>query len=690
MTKQTDPKPQPPAAAIVPKDASVHGDERIDNYFWLRERDNEKVIEYLHAENAYTDAMMQHTTALQEQLFGEIVARIKETDLDVPEKWGEYYYYKRTEAGQQYPIYCRKCGSMEGPEEILLDQNELAAGEDYFELGAFKISPDHNLLAFSTDTSGSETYTLQIKDLETGEILQDQIPNTYYSVQWASDNRTLFYSVLDEAKRPFKLLKHTIGAKASADSEMFTEADDAYFLSLSKSRDGLYLFLQLASKTTTEVWFLHADHPGREFTLIHPRQLEMEYYADHHQGQFYIMTNEDAVNFKLMQVEADNPGKSNWREFIPHRPQTKISGFDLFAKHMAVYERESGLEQIRVLNLDDQSQHHIPFEEPAYSIAPARNPEFNTGLLRFHYSSLVTPDSVYDYDMAGRERTLLKQTKVLGGYDPTQFTTERIFAIAGDGAEIPISLVYKKGLRREGTNPLLLYGYGSYGVTIDPAFASMRLSLLDRGFVFAIAHVRGGGLLGRPWYDAGKLLQKKNTFADFIACAEHLIANKFTSKDKLAIYGGSAGGLLLGTVLNLRPDLFKVAVAKVPFVDVINTMLDASIPLTVTEYEEWGNPNDKTFYDYMRSYSPYDNVAAKDYPDILVTAGLNDPRVQYWEPAKWTAKLRAHKTGDSVLLLKTFMGAGHAGSSGRYERYKDLAFDYAFILDRLGIDRGVR
>ena len=676
---------RPPVAMVIPHDTALHGDTRTDNYFWLRQRDSQDVTDYLEAENAYTATMTKHTEALQEKLFQEMVGRIKETDLEVPEERDQYYYYARSEEGKQYQILCRKKDSLTAPEEILLDQNVLAKDEDYFRLGIVRVSPNHKLLAYSVDGSGAERYTIYVKNLETGELLPDRITNNYYSLEWANDNQTLYYNTLDDAQRPFKVFRHLLGTVPQADELVHFEEDDAYYVSLSKSKDEQVLFLELNSITTSEVWFLNAGTSGRKFKLIQPRRHKIEYSLDHHGGDFFIMTNEDAINFKLMRVPASHPDKEKWTEVIPHRQTTKLSGFELFENHLVVYEREKGLEKIRIMSFADGKTHYVSFEEPAYSIRTSRNPEFSTNILRFKYSSLVTPESVFDYNMDERTREIKKQKEVLGGYDPAQYQTERIFAPARDGAEIPISLVYKKGLSKNGKNPLFLYGYGSYGVTIDPDFSSTRLSLLDRGFVYAIAHVRGGGLLGRPWYEEGKLLKKKNTFTDFIDVTEFLIDQGFTTKGKIAIYGGSAGGLLMGTVLNMRPDLFQVAVAKVPFVDVINTMLDASIPLTVIEYEEWGNPNEKPYYDYMKSYSPYDNVVAQDYPDILITAGLNDPRVQYWEPAKWTAKLRALKTDDNILLLKTFMGAGHSGSSGRYDRFKDIAFDYAFVLDRLQI-----
>ncbi len=678
--------PKPPVAEIVPKDVSVHNDKRVDDYFWLREKENPEVIDYLKAENAYTETMMAHTEKLQTQIYDELVGRIKETDLDVPVKWGDYFYYNRTEKGQQYSIYCRKAGSLDAEEEVLLDQNELAAGKEYFRLGVFEVSPNHKLLAYSVDTTGSETYTIKVKNLETGALLPDEVPGTYYSVEWANDNKTLFYNTLDPANRPFKLFSHKLGSDTAQDKLLHFEEDEAYFLSLSKTKSQAYLLLELGSSTTSEVWYLDADQPDSGFKLMHPRQHKMEYYVSHHGDKFYIMTNEDAINFKIMQVSVKNPSKKHWKEYLPHRPSVKIDGVEPFRQHLVIYERDQGLEKIRVANLGTKKHHYIEFDEAAYSVGGAHNPDFEGSVLRFHYSSLVTPSSVFDYDMDARSRELKKQKEVLGGYDPAEYQTERLFAMAGDGTKIPISLVYKRGMQKNGKSPLYLYGYGSYGVTIDPGFNSNRLSLLDRGFVFAIAHIRGGGALGRGWYDDGKLFTKKNTFTDFITCAEHLITENYTSRQRLVISGGSAGGLLMGAVMNMRPDLFHAVVAKVPFVDVVNTMLDASIPLTVIEYEEWGNPNEADFYEYIKDYSPYDNVEAKNCPNILITAGLNDPRVQYWEPAKWTAKLRAVKTDDNLLLLKTNMGAGHGGASGRYDHLKEIAFEYAFLFDRLGME----
>jgi len=677
----------PPLAKKIPRIDTLHGEILVDNYFWLRQRENPEVIAYLEAENKFTEAMMKHTEEFQEKLYNEMVSRIKETDLSVPEKIDDYYYYTRTEEGKQYKIYCRKKGSLRAEEEILLDANELAKGYSYFYIGVYKISPDHQLLAYSVDTSGAERYTLYVKNLNTGKLLKDEIPNTYYSVEWANDNMTLFYNILDEAQRPYKLYRHKLGTDPKDDVPLYHEKDEAFYLDLGKSKSKAYLFLILESMTTSEVHYLDAENPIGKFKIIHPRQHEMEYSVEHHEDKFYILTNDNAKNFKLMQTQVENPSKENWLEVIPHRESVKIDDIDLFKDHLVVYERENGLKKIRISNLTDNQVHYVEFLEPVYTFWQAKNPDFNTNQLRFNYTSLVVPRSVFDYDMDTRTRELKKQYEVLGGYDPSTYQSERIFAKAKDGTMVPISLVYKKGKVKDGKNPLFLYGYGAYGSSSEPYFSSNRLSLLDRGFIYAIAHVRGGGEMGRYWYEDGKLLKKRNTFTDFIACVEHLIAEEYTSRDKLVISGVSAGGLLMGAVTNIRPDLFKAVIAEVPFVDVINTMLDPSIPLTVIEYEEWGNPNQKEYYDYINSYSPYDNVEVKDYPNILITAGLNDPRVAYWEPAKWTAKLRALKTDNNLLLLKTNMGAGHGGASGRYDYLKEIAFDYAFIFNVLGIKK---
>jgi oligopeptidase B len=675
---------KPPIAEKRPHAEQYHGREVTDDYFWLRNRDDEKVHDYLEAENDYTAAVMKSTEPFQEALYKEMLGRIKETDLSVPERRGAFFYYTRTEEGKQYGYRCRKKGSLEADEEVLIDENALAEGHSYFDLGVYEISPDHSLLAYSVDLEGNERYTLYVKDLRAGQLLEDRIPDTY-SVEWGNDNRTLFYSTLDPAHRPYRLHRHVLGSDPAGDELIYQEDNDRFFLGLYKTKDTSYIMLYLGSAVTSEVRYLDANTPSGRFAVIHPRQQGMEYGVEHWGDRFYIRTNDGAINFRLMQAPVGDPSRSNWKEVIPHRREIHLENVEIFARHMALVERKEALRTVRVLDLPEMKEHDVEFPEPVYTVRMAANPEFDTDLLRFTYESMITPDTVFDYDMKTRDRELKKEKEILGGYDRTKYRSERVFATAPDGARVPMSLVYRKGMKRNRRNPLMLYGYGAYSLTIEPGFSSARLSLLDRGFVYAIAHIRGGGALGRPWYEAGKLLNKRNTFTDFIACAEHLIAQKYTSTDRLVIRGGSAGGLLMGAVVNMRPDLFRAVVANVPFVDVINSMVDSSIPLTAIEWEEWGDPRKKEFYDYILSYSPYDNVEPKDYPDMLVTAGLNDPRVQYWEPAKWTAKLRALKTGDHLLLLKTNLDAGHAGASGRYDALKELAFEYTFVLNRLGI-----
>jgi oligopeptidase B len=677
---------KPPVAEIIPKLDIMQDEQRTDNYFWLRDKSNPKVIEYLEAENRYTEAVMKHTEPFQEQLYQELLGRIKETDLTVPEKLDDYFYYTRTETGKQYRIYCRKQGSLDAAEEILLDGNALAEGHDYMAIGAYEVSPNHQLLAYAINTTGDEKFTLRVKDLSTGELLPDEVPNIYYGVEWANDNQTLFYTTLDDTKRPYKLHRHKLGSDSQEDALVYHETDESFYLHLGKTRSQAYLLMNLESNNTSEVHYLEADDPTGDFKVFQPRRREVEYSVEHHSDRFLIVTNVDAKNFKLIEAPVDAPSEANWKEVISHREAVKIDGVSPFQNHLVVYERENGLKQIRIFELATNEVHSVDFPEPVYTFWGGGNREFNTNILRFHYSSFITPNSVFDYNMDAKTRELKKQEEVLGEYDPSRYESQRIFAEAADGTEVPVSLVYKKGMTQDGNNPLLLIGYGSYGISIDPNFASNGLSLLDRGFIVAIAHIRGGGEMGRPWYESGKLLNKKSTFTDFITCAEHLIAENYTTSDKLVIQGGSAGGLLMGAVMNIRPELFKAVLAHVPFVDALNTMLDASIPLTVIEYEEWGNPNEKPYYDYIRSYSPYDNIEAKNYPNLLVTAGLNDPRVHYWEPAKWTAKLRASKTDSNRILLKTEMGSGHGGPSGRYDALKETAFEYAFILDVLGIE----
>ncbi len=673
-----------PVAHIERHVTSIHGMDLVDNYHWLRQRDDPRVISYLTAENAFTEATMAHTQGMQETLYQEMVGRIQENDLSVPTPIDQFFYYTRSVEGSQYPIYCRKRGSLDATEEILLDVNQLAEGHDYFRIASFEVSPDHRLLAYSFDTAGSERYTLRVKELSTGKLLADIVENTTYGLEWGNDNRTLFYVVSDAANRPYQLKRHHLGQPATNDEVLYHEEDERFFVSLSKSRSRRFLFASSDSAITSEVYFLDADRPEGPLHLFAERRQGIEYSLDHQGDHFFVRTNEEAKNFKLLRTPIDAIGRDHWREVIAQRADTKLEWIEPFARFLVVVERHRGLRRFEVRPIDGEA-HYIAMPEPVYTVFPSDNRQYDTDKLRFRYTSLVTPWSVFDYNLAERTRELLKQTEVRGGYDPSEYNSERIFATASDGTRIPISLVYKRGTRAAGPAPLWLSGYGSYGASSEPYFSSARLSILDRGFIYAIAHIRGGGEMGERWHDEGKLLNKRNTFTDFIACAEHLIANGYADPNRLAISGGSAGGLLIGAVLNLRPDLFTVAHAAVPFVDVMNTMLDPTIPLTVTEYEEWGNPNEKKYFDYMLSYSPYDNVEAKAYPHLLVTAGLNDPRVQYWEPAKWTAKLRATKTDDHRLLLKTNMGAGHGGASGRYSRLHETAFEYAFILDTLGI-----
>jgi len=677
--------PQPPVARVVPRADTTLGDVRIDNYFWLRDdhRKDPAVIGYLEEENRYTDAMMGHTAALQEKLFQEMKGRIRETDLSVPERIGNYFYYSRTETGKQYPILARKRGSLSAPEEVLLDQNRMAEGTRYFSLGAYEVSPDARMLAFAVDTTGAERYTLMVKDLTTGRILPDRVEQVNGNVEWAADNRTLFYGKSDAANRPHRILRHTLGTPTAGDAVVGEEPDELFGIGVGRTKDRRYLLISSGSFNASEVRVLPADQPMGTFRMIRPRKAELLYEVEHHGGRFLITTNENAPNFKLVSAPASDPG--NWRDLVPANDSVLLDGIDVFRNHLVLYQRQNAVRKIRVVRPDGTGGYDVGFPEPVYTIRPGQNPEFDSPTVRFTYTSLVTPASVYDFDMARRTRELRKATEVVGGYDPTRYATERSWARAADGTLIPLSIVYRKPLVRDGRRPLLLYAYGSYGSSTDPNFSSNNLSLLDRGVVYAIAHIRGGQEMGRHWYDQGKLLNKKNTFTDFIAAAEHLIGEKYTSRERLAIRGGSAGGLLMGAVVNMRPDLFRAVVADVPFVDVINTMLDASIPLTAGEWLQWGNPSQAEYYGYMKSYSPYDNVERKAYPAMLVTAGLNDPRVAYWEPAKWVAKLRAHKTDSNPLLLRTNMGAGHGGASGRYDALRETAFRYAFILDQLGI-----
>jgi oligopeptidase B len=676
----------PPAARPIPHFDERHDDIRLDEFHWLRNRDNPEVMAYLEAENAWTAESMRHTEWLQRAIYGELVARIQETDLSAPEAIDGWLYYRRTEAGRQYGIFCRRRNADDAPEEVLLDLNQVAAGHAYCRLGAREISPDHRYLAYSVDLSGSEQFELRIKDLATGALLADRIPNTSRSVAWASDSRTVFYVTLDAARRPCAAYRHRLGTSAADDTLVYTEQDEAFFVDVVRTRSRGFILLELSSHTTSEVRYIPADRPDAPFQVVAERVTGVEYSVAHRGDRFYLATNEGAENFRVLEVPVGNTRREMWREMLPHRPAVRVDGLDAFERHLVIHEREHGLRQIRVIDLVTGASHQVRFPEPAYAVHRSDNPVFETSLLRFVYTSLVTPATVVDYSMVDRTWTERKRTEV-HGYEPSAYRSERIHATAPDGTAVPVSLVYRTPLARDGRRPALLVGYGAYGVSMDPAFSSHALSLLDRGFVIAIAHVRGGEELGRRWYNEGKLFAKQNSFTDFIAAAEHLIAAGYTRADRLAINGGSAGGLLMGAVTNLRPDLFCTVVAEVPFLDVVNTMLDRSLPLTVIEYEEWGNPNDPEAYAYIKSYSPYDNIEAKAYPHMLVTAGLNDPRVAYWEPAKWTARLRARKTDANRLLLKTHMGAGHAGASGRYDTMQEIAFKYAFILDTVGWER---
>jgi oligopeptidase B len=675
----------PPVAKKIPKTTTIHGDTLVDDYFWLREKSNPEVINYLKAENDYTEAVMKPTAALQDTLYKEMLARIKETDLSVPYPKDGYFYYTRTEQGKQYPIYCRKKGSLRGKEETLLDLNAMAAGKPFLSLGAFQVSNDSNLLAYSTDESGFRQYKLHVKDLRTGQLLSDTAERVT-SVTWANDNKTLFYVTEDATtKRSNQFFRHTLGGQSQL---LYEEKDELYRLGAGRTRSRGYIILYIGSSTTTEMRYISADKPSGDLKVMLARKEGHEYYPDHHGKLFYIRTNDQGRNFRLVTAPVTDPSKENWKELIAQRSNVMLEDTDFFANHYVVYEREDGLNKLRVTDLKSGAAHHITFPEPVYSAYGNTNAEFNTAKFRFGYLSFVTPSSVFEYNLATKRRKLLKETEVLGDYDRTKYTSERIHATAADGTKIPISLVYQKGCKLDGSNPLLLEGYGSYGIPNDVDFTSNRFSLLDRGFIFAVAHIRGGGDLGKPWHDAGKMMVKKNSFTDFIACAEHLVQAKYTSQDRLMITGGSAGGLLMGAVTNMRPDLFKAVISYVPFVDVMNTMLDATLPLTVGEYLEWGNPNEKEAYFYMKSYSPYDNLAAKDYPTMLVRTSLNDSQVMYWEPAKYVAKLRALKTDKNILLFKTKLEpGGHGGASGRYDRLRDVAFDYAFMLRQVGITK---
>jgi oligopeptidase B len=686
ILKEESQTPPPPLAEKIKKELTIHNHTRVDNYYWLKQRDNPKVIAYLKAENDYLNIMLKHTEKLREKLFKEIIDRIKQDDSSVPFKHNGYFYYTRFEEKDEYPIYCRKKGSLEEKEEIMLDVNEMAKGHAYYQLRGVDVSPDNTMVAYGVDTVSRRKYTIHFKNLVTGEILSDEIPNTTGSTAWANDNKTVFYTLKDpKTLRSYKISKHRLGTPVSEDKEIYHETDETFSTYVYRSKSQEYIIIWSEHTLSSEYRYLDANNPDGEFKIIQPRERDHEYYVKHFKDKFYIRTNLDAKNFRLMATPVDKPSKENWQEVIAHRNDVLLENFELFNDFLVVEERKSGLIHMRVIKWQNKSEHYIDFGEETYTASLGKNPEFDTDVLRYDYTSLTTPSSTFDYNMNTKEKQLLKQQEVVGDFDPNNYQAERLYTSAKDGIKIPISLVYRKGLKKNGNNPLFLTGYGSYGYSYDPYFSSNRLSLLDRGFAFAIAHIRGGQEMGRYWYEDGKLLKKKNTFTDFIACAQHLIAEKFTNPGKLFANGGSAGGLLMGAVVNMRPDLFKGIIIEVPFVDVITTMLDESIPLTTSEYDEWGDPRKKEYYDYMLSYSPYDNIEAKDYPAMLVTTGLHDSQVQYWEPAKWAAKLRTLKTDKNPLFLYTDMDAGHGGASGRFKQHKETALIYAFILDQLRI-----
>jgi oligopeptidase B len=680
---------QLPPAPIAPKRPHTHeehGNKRIDNWHWLRNREDPAVKAHLESENAYTDAAMEPLANLKDEIYDEIVARIQETDLSVPVRKGDWLYYGRTVEGQQYPIHCRK-PFPDGAEVVLYDENIEAGDNEFFDMGTFDVSPKADLLAYSTDTAGNETFQLRFRDLNTGSDLADEVSDTSYGGAWSKDGSVYFYTREDETKRPFQIWRHRLGSNSSSDVLVYEEDDERFFVGVGNSKTDDFVIIQAGSSLTSEVYFLDANNPDGEFRVVEPRQEGIEYSVSHHRGtngdRFYVLTNEDAPNFKLMETPVSAPGRKNWTEVIAHDEHVKIDGVDVFSEYLALAQRSNAISQVGIVELSSMKRWVLEQDEEVYTASPGGNAEFETSVIRFGYTSMVTPSSVFEVDLATGKRTLLKQQPVLGDFDPSRYVTKRLWAKAHDGTEIPMSIVSRRD-RPSTPGPCLLYGYGSYEMCMDPGFSSVRLSLLDRGFAFVIAHIRGGGEMGRQWYEDGKFLKKKNTFKDFISCAEHLIETGVTTSEQLCIRGGSAGGLLVGAVLNERPDLFGAAVAQVPFVDSLNTMLDPSLPLTIHEYEEWGNPQDPEYYEYMASYAPYENVAARSYPKVLVTAGLNDPRVSYWEPAKWVQKLREHNTSGSTVLLKTEMGAGHMGPSGRYDTWREEAFVYSFIIDTVG------
>lgn len=694
-TKESNPAP---VAEKIPHEFKENGGSRTDNYYWMKLSDEQKnaekkdeqttkVLNYLTAENDYLKVELKHTEALQEKIYNEIVGRIKQTDESVPYKKNGYWYYTKYEEGQEYPIYCRKKGDLTAKEEILLNVNEMAKGHDYYSIIGLEVSEDNKLLAYAEDSVSRRRYTIYVKNIETGKIADTPIPNTEGNVTWANDNKTFFYTKKDSLTlRSRWIVRHQLNVDPKKDVNVFEESDDTFYTGIYKTKSNKFLVIWSGSTLTNDYQVLDANKPLGKFQNFTPRERGLEYSIDHYRDKFYVVTNLDAKNFRLMETPDTKTEKANWKEKIAHRQDTLLQGIELFKNYMVLSERAKANTLMRIIDQTTGAKHYLDFGEPAYTVYPSTNEEFDTDLLRYGYQSLKTPSSTYDYNMKTRERTLKKQTEVVGGYNPDDYVTERVWATADDGTEIPMSIVYKKGIEKNGNNPTLIYGYGSYGSSTDPTFSSSRLSLLERGFVYAIAHIRGGQEMGRDWYDDGKMFKKKNTFTDFIDCSEYLIAEKYTNPDKLFAMGGSAGGLLMGAIVNMKPELYKGVVAKVPFVDVITTMLDEDIPLTTGEFDEWGNPKDPESYMYMLEYSPYDQVKAQNYPNMLVTTGLHDSQVQYWEPAKWVAKLREMKTDNNKLLLRTNMETGHGGTTGRFKVYKEIAQEYAFMVDLAGIN----
>ncbi|RSK38756.1 S9 family peptidase [Mangrovimonas spongiae] len=678
----------PPKAKKIPKNLEIHNDVRVDNYYWLNQRDNQEVLDYLNAENDYTKKTLSHTEIFQNTLFEEMKARIKEDDSSVPYKLNGYWYITRFEKGNDYPIYTRKKEHLDADEELLFNCNDMAKGHAYFKLGSISISPDNTLAAFSVDLVSRRQYIIKIKNLVTGEVFDTNIKNTTGSVSWANDNKTIFYARRDEKTlRSHKIYRHNIEKDVSQDVEVYHEKDDTFNTFVYKTKSRKYLVIGSSSTLTSEYRILNANHPEEEFKVFSARERMLEYAIAHYDDSFYIITNRDgASNFKLQKTDEDHTDKAFWEDVIPHRKEVLLEDIEIFKNYFVLSERSNGLNKLRVISWDGTEDYYIPFKSETYTAYTGNNPDFNSDVLRYSFNSLTTPTSIIDYNFKTKSKTIKKEQAVLDpSFNKDNYASERIWVTARDGVKVPVSLVYKKDLKRPEGNPLLLYGYGSYGATVDPYFSSIRLSLLNRGFIFAIAHIRGGEYLGRDWYEQGKLLKKKNTFFDFIDCSKFLIENNYTSKKHMYAYGGSAGGLLMGAVINKNPGLYNGVIAAVPFVDVVTTMLDESIPLTTGEFDEWGNPKDKTYYEYIKSYSPYENVIAQDYPNLLVTTGLHDSQVQYWEPAKWVAKLRDTKTDTNLLLLHTDMDSGHGGASGRFESLKEVALEYAFLLDLEGI-----